>query len=59
MHAKFQCNQPGNYGVIVIVRKLTPLLICTWHVHYGSPTYIGIVKYLVEGMKLPYAKDCE
>ena len=50
MHAKFQCNLPSNYGVIVIVRKLTPLHFCTWYVH------IAIVQYLVEGMKLPYKK---
>ena len=33
MHAKFQRDRASNYGVTVIVRKLSPLHFCTWHVH--------------------------
>ena len=56
MHAKFQRNRLSNYEVIVIVRKATFLHFCTWHVHQESPTCIGIVQYLEEGMKLLYKK---
>ena len=72
MHTKFQPNRPSNYGVIVIVRKLTPLhlnlhvarALGVIHIYRSNICVqflvqflvLSIVQFLVEGMKLPYKK---
>ena len=59
MLAKFQSNRPSNYGVIVIVRKLTPpsflpvaRALRVTHIYRNS-------KILGERDELAYKKDRE